>query len=154
MGKTEVILGMLWLAAHNLEIDWEKGEVKITCCPSICRKRKQEEEKKEVKKVEKDKDEKTLKRLVPKRFWKWKKVFGKRESERMPVQKMWDHAIELKEGFTPKKKKVYSLSREERREVQAFVEDQLRKGYICPSKSPQTSPVHFMAKKDGTWRMV
>jgi len=149
-----VILGMLWLAAHNLEIDWEKGEVKITCCPSICRKRKQEEEKKEVKKVEKDEDEKTLKRLVPKRFWKWKKVFGKRESERMPVQKMWDHAIELKEGFTPKKKKVYSLSRKERREVQAFMEDQLRKGYICPSKSPQTSPVHFMAKKDGTWRMV
>jgi len=149
-----VILGMLWLAAHNLEIDWEKGEVKITRCPSICRKRKQEEEKKEVKKVEKDEDEKTLKRLVPKRFWKWKKVFGKRESERIPVQKMWDHAIELKEGFTPKKKKVYSLSREERREVQAFVEDQLRKGYICPSKSPQTSPVHFMAKKDGTWRMV
>jgi len=145
-----VILGMLWLAAHNLEIDWEKGEVKITRCPSICRKRKQEEEKKEVKKVEKDEDEKTLKRLVPKRFWKWKKIFGKRESERMPVQKMWDHTIELKEGFTPKKKKVYSLSREERGEVQAFVEDQLRKGYICPSKSSQTSPVHFMAKKDGT----
>ena len=150
MGKTEVILGMLWLAAHNLEIDWEKGEVKITRCPSICRKRKQEEEKKEVKKVEKDEDEKMLKRLVPKRFWKWKKIFGKRESERMPVQKMWDHTIELKEGFTPKKKKVYSLSREERGEVQAFVEDQLRKGYICPSKSFQTSPVHFMAKKDGT----
>jgi len=27
-------------------------------------------------------------------------------------------------------KKVYSLSREEREEVQAFIEDQLRKGYI------------------------
>jgi len=25
--KTEVILGMLWLAAYNPEIDWEKGEV-------------------------------------------------------------------------------------------------------------------------------
>jgi len=24
LGKTELILGMLWLAAHNLEIDWEK----------------------------------------------------------------------------------------------------------------------------------
>ena len=81
LGKTEVILGMPWLAAHNPEIDWEK-------------------------------------------------VFGKRESERMPVQKAWDHTIELKEGFTPKKGKVYSLSREEREEVQAFVEDQLRKGYI------------------------
>jgi len=54
----------------------------------------------------------------------------------------------------PKKGKVYSLLREERGEVQAFVEDQLRKEYICPSKLPQMSPVHFVAKKDGTWRMV
>jgi len=81
-------------------------------------------------------------------------VFGKRELERMPVQKAWDHAIELKEGFVPKKGKVYSLSREEREEVQVFIEDQLRKGYIRPSKSPQTSPVHFVAKKDGKQRMV
>jgi len=70
LGKMKVILGMLWLAAHNLEIDWEKSEVKMTCCPPICGKGKQEEEKKEVKKVEKDKDKETLKRLVPKRFWK------------------------------------------------------------------------------------
>jgi len=67
---------------------------------------------------------------VPRRFWKWKKVFGKKESERMPVQKPWSHTIELKEGFTPRKEKVYSLSREEREEVQVFMEDQLRKGYI------------------------
>jgi len=57
LGKIEVILGMPWLVAHNPEIDWEKGEVKMTHCPPICEKRKQEEEKKEVKKVEKDKDE-------------------------------------------------------------------------------------------------
>jgi len=60
----------------------------------------------------------------------------------------------LKKGFTPKKGKIYSLSREKREEVQAFAEDQLRKEYICPFKSPQTSPVHFVAKKDGTRRMV
>ena len=80
LGKTEVILGMPWLAAHNPEIDWEKGEVKMTRCPPICGKRKQE-----VKRIEKDEDNETLRKLVPKRFWKWKKVFGKRESERMPV---------------------------------------------------------------------
>jgi len=85
LGKIKVILGMPWLAAHNLEIDWEKGKVKMTCCPPICGKGKQEEGKKEVKKVEKDEDKEILKRLVPKRFWKWKKVFGKRELERMPV---------------------------------------------------------------------
>ena len=73
-----------------------------------------------------------MEKLVPRRFWKWKKVFGKVELERMPVQKPWDHAIELKEGFVPRKGKVYSLSRDEREEVQVFVEDQLRKGVVIP----------------------
>jgi len=84
LGKTEVILGIPWLATHNPEIDWEKGEVKMTRCPPICRKRKPEE-KKEVKRVEKDEDKEVLRKLVPKKFWKWRKVFGKRESEQMPV---------------------------------------------------------------------
>jgi len=154
LGKTELILGMLWLTAHNPEIDWEKEEVKMTRCPPICERRKQEVKEKKARKTEKDEDEEVLKRLVPRRFWKWKKVFGKKKSERMPVQKIWDHAIELKEGFTPRKGKVYLLLREEREEVQSFVKDQLRKGYIRPSKSPQTLPVHFVVKKDGTWRIV
>ena len=68
LGKTEVILGMLWLVAHNPEIDWEKEEVKMMRCPPICGKRKQKERKKEVKKIEEDEDEETLKKLVPKRF--------------------------------------------------------------------------------------
>jgi len=72
----------------------------------------------------------------------------------MPVQKTWDYVIELKKGFVPKKGKVYSLSREEREEVQAFVENQLRKGYIRPSKSLQTLPVHFVTKNDGMQRMM
>jgi len=54
-------------------------------CPPICGRKKQKEKEKEVKKVEKDKNKETLKKLVPKRFWKWKRVFGKKESERMPV---------------------------------------------------------------------
>jgi len=70
LGKTKVILGMPWLAAHNPEIDWEKGEVEMTCCPPICGKRKQEEKRKEVKKVKRDENEETLKKLVPKRFWR------------------------------------------------------------------------------------
>ena len=27
---------MLWLARHNLEIDWRTGEVKMTRCPEKC----------------------------------------------------------------------------------------------------------------------
>ena len=36
LGKTEVILRMPWLQAHNPEIDWKKGEVKMTRYPPIC----------------------------------------------------------------------------------------------------------------------
>ena len=30
--KIEVILGILWLAAHNPEINWETEEMKMTGC--------------------------------------------------------------------------------------------------------------------------
>ena len=81
-------------------------------------------------------------------------MFGKKQSERMPTRKLWDHAIEVKEGFMPRKGKVYPLSREEREEVREFVKKQLRKGYIRPSKSLQTAPVFFVGKKDRKKRMV
>jgi len=63
------------------------------------------------------------KKLVPEKFHKWIKVFGKKQSERMPMRKVWDHAIEIKEGFVPRKGKVYLLSREEREEVREFIRE-------------------------------
>ena len=100
------------------------------------------------------KSEEDVKKLVPGKFHKWIKVFGKKQLERMPTRKIWDHAIDTKEEFVPRKGKVYPSSREEREEVQEFIQEQLRKGYIRPSKSPQTAPVFFVEKKDGKKRMV
>ena len=74
--------------------------------------------------------------------------------ERILTRKLWDHAIETKKGFVLRKGKVYLLSREEREKVHEFIQEQLRKGYIRPSKSPQTTPVFFVRKKDGKKRMV
>ena len=100
------------------------------------------------------KSEAEAKKLVPEKFHEWIKVFGKKQSERMPTRKLWDHVIDVKEGFMPWKRKMYLLSREEREEVREFVKEQLRKGYIQPLKSPQTAPVFFVGKKDGKKRMV
>ena len=50
LGKTDIILGMLWLQVHNPEINWETGEVKMTRCPPLCgRSTKLKEKKKEKK---------------------------------------------------------------------------------------------------------
>ena len=99
-------------------------------------------------------DHRKIKTMVPKRFHRWLKVFGKVESERMLVRKVWDHAIDVKEDFRPSKAKVYPLSRNEREEVQKFVDEHLKKGYIRSSKSEQTSPVFSVGKKDGGKHMV
>ena len=68
--------------------------------------------------------------MVCRRFHQYLKMFEKKELERMLTRKTWNHTIDLREGFVPKKGKVYPLSRIEREEVQEFVKDQLRKGYI------------------------
>jgi len=166
---------MPWLAAHNPEINWETGEVKMTRCLPLCGGRSQKKEK--IKRIATEEEEKIIhwviddkedwgrekemkenhrkiEEMVPKKFLKWRKVFGKVESERMPTRKVWDHAIDLKETFKPRKGRIHPLSKNEREEVQNFVEDQLRKGYIRPSKSPQMLPVFFVGKKDSSKRMV
>jgi len=81
-------------------------------------------------------------------------VFEKKKSEIMLTRKTWNHAIDLKEDFVSKKEKIYSLSRIEREEVQEFMRDQLRKGYIRLSKLSQISLVFFVPKKDSKKRMV
>ena len=94
------------------------------------------------------------KKLVPEKYHQWIKVFGKKQSERMLTRKLWDHVINVKEGFVPRKGKVYLLLRGEREEIREFIKKQLRKGYIQPSKSLQMAPVFFVEKKDGKKRMV
>jgi len=67
----------------------------------------------------------------------------------MPTKKVWNHTIELKEGFIPRKR-IYLLSRE----VHEFIKEQLRKGYIRPSKLSQIATVFFIGKKDGKKHIV
>jgi len=81
-------------------------------------------------------DREKVKEMVPQKFHRWLKVFEKVELERMLTRKLWDHIINLKEDFIPKKRRTYLMSRQKKEKVQEFIEEQLRKGYIRPSKLP------------------
>jgi len=50
LGKTDVILGMPWLQAHNPKINWEIEEVKMTRCPLLCGRNTKLKEEKRIKK--------------------------------------------------------------------------------------------------------
>jgi len=108
LGKTEVILGMPWLVIHNPEINWKTGKVKMMRYPLLYGRRNLKKGKvKRIVTLEKEKivrwvidnkkdwgkeeeieeNHKKIEKMVPKRFLKWKKMFGKVESERMPTRK-------------------------------------------------------------------
>ena len=53
LGKTDIILGMSWLVAHNPEIDWEKEEVRMMRCPPLSGKTVKIYRRKEIREKEK-----------------------------------------------------------------------------------------------------
>jgi hypothetical protein len=97
---------------------------------------------------------KTLEEMVPARYHHYLSVFDEKEANQFPSSKPWDHAIDLKDNFVPKDCKIYPLSPVERTLLNTWITEQLGKGYIRPSKSPQASPFFFVGKKDGKLRPV
>jgi len=85
---------------------------------------------------------------------RFKSVFAKEDFDILPEHRQWDHAIKLIPGSEPKSSKVYPLSPVEQKELDTFLEENLRTGQICPSKSPIAAPVFFIKKKDGSLRLV
>jgi len=81
-------------------------------------------------------------------------VFAKEDFDVLPEYRQWDHAIELIPGLEPKSLKVYSLSPVEQKELDSFLEENLRTGRIHPSKSPIAAPVFFIKKKNGSLQLV
>jgi len=73
----------------------------------------------------------------------------------MPLWKPYDHAIDFMEGAKlSKPAKVYLLSPAERNSLDTWINEELRKGYICPSTSPIVAPFFFVKKHDRSLRPV
>ncbi|KXN86968.1 hypothetical protein AN958_09421, partial [Leucoagaricus sp. SymC.cos] len=88
------------------------------------------------------------KKAVPPEYYNFLKVFNKKASERYSPPCSWDYKIETKPSFCPVSMKSYQLSLKEEQELEAFLKENLDKGYIKPSKSPMVSSFFFVAKKD------
>jgi len=94
---------------------------------------------------------KTWKAHVPEWLHEYGNMFSKHKSERMPLQKLYDHAIDFMEGAKlPKPAKVYLLSLAERNSLDTWIDEELRKGCIHPSTSLIVAPFFFVKKYDGS----
>ena len=76
-------------------------------------------------------------------------MFSKHKSERMPLRKPYDHAIDFMEGTKlPKPARVYLLFLVKRNSLDSWINEELRKGYIRSSISPIAAPFFFVKKYD------
>ena len=86
--------------------------------------------------------QRSLEEMIPEPYRDFAKVFSEQESERLPQHQSWDHPIDLKpDAPETLRSKVYPMPVNEQSELDRFLEESLRKGYIIPSKSPMASPV-------------
>ena len=77
-----------------------------------------------VKEKQKEKEDlieiRTVEEIVSRRFYKYLKMFKKKESKRILTRKAWNYIIDLREGFVLKKEKIYLLSKMKREEIEKF----------------------------------
>ena len=126
--------GKKWKTGRQMKPGWKKQEEREG---KKERRRPTIEEEKMIARIveEKENEEEDLielrvtEEMVPRRFYKYLKVFKKKDSERMPTRKTWDHAIDLREGFEPKKGKdlyiVKSRKRGDTRIYEGLVEKRI-----------------------------
>src|SRR5258706_7228506 len=92
--------------------------------------------------------------MVLAQYHNFRYVFSKETFDKLPPQRVWDHAIDLSPGTELPRSRTFPLSPAEQKELDDFLQENLANGRICPSKSPMGAPVFFVKKKDGSLHLM
>ena len=151
-----IFLGYDWLKEHNQIIDWKTQTMKFTCdldhLPNLIPEEDEDEDVGYQKDEErlfrvdiesyirtntstelaieanKGKNSKTFEAIVPDHYHEYKNIFDKENFDELPLCRPWDHAIELLPGDHVVDCKTYNLTLSEQRELDEFLEENLKTG--------------------------
>ena len=138
LGSAPILLGLPFLRALRPQINWANR----TILPPIS-----------------DPDQSTVSQIsvnatvIPEQYHSYTDVFDKREADKLPPHRPFDHRIPLVEGKTPPFGPIYSLSQTEQVALREYLDENLAKEFIVPSESSAASPILFVKKKDGSLRL-
>ncbi|KAJ1574825.1 hypothetical protein NDA12_005891 [Ustilago hordei] len=90
---------------------------------------------------------------IPKPYQHLQDVFDEVEADKLPHHTEHDLHLKLIEGGKPPQGPLYLKGPKEMSELRRYLDENLEKGFIRPSKSPAQSPVLFVPKKDGGLRL-
>ncbi|KAF8676141.1 hypothetical protein RHS04_06583 [Rhizoctonia solani] len=141
-GNHAAILGLKWLDAHNLEIDWNTRTLSFTHTPP-----------EHVAIAEEEEADSNPLEGVPSKYHQYAKVFGEEEFNQLPPHRHYDIGIKLTEEG-PLNLPLYSMTDAKSATLKDWLRDELKAGKIRPSKSSISSLVMFVPKKDGSRRLV
>ena len=90
---------------------------------------------------------------LPAKYAQYEAVFSKKEADKLPPHRPYDHAIPITDGATVPFGPVYNLSQTELKALHEYIKENLNKGFIRRSESPAGAPILFVKKKDGSLRL-
>ena len=171
-----IFLGYNWLQKHNPIVDWREHTLKFTCnndhVPNLMATDNDDEGEEPGRlfainhsylqnfsteiaiQSGKPKQTQTFEEVIPEAYHEFKDMFNKETFDELPPRRPWDHTIELLTGDHKVDCKTYNLTSAEQKELDKFLEENLKTGHIRPSKSPFTSTFFFIKKKDSKLQPV
>ncbi|XP_069498702.1 uncharacterized protein, partial [Ambystoma mexicanum] len=139
----QIILGIPWLEKHNPQIDWRAKTVQFPECSTTCYPRPDVS-------LATISSEEILK--LPPEYQEFQDVFQKDQANTLPPHRSYDCQIDLIPGTTPPCSRIYALTEPENLHLRQYLDQYLANGFIRPSKSPASSALFFVPKKEGDLR--
>ena len=90
---------------------------------------------------------------LPAPYRSFHRTFSKQGADTLAPHRPCDHTIDLEKGTVPPFGPLYPMSGPELAALREYIDENLAKGFIRPSKSPAASPVIFVKKKDASLRL-
>lgn len=155
----EIILGIPWLRASNPRVNWRTGQLQWDLPGGRSASEKPS--------ADASRDTRKALRIyvitkeptpisteaIPKEYQRYDKLFSDELETGLPEHSRWDHEINLLPGTEPRFHKIYPLNETQTTALREYLDENLRKGYIRPSKSPAGYPILFVPKKNGKLRL-
>ncbi|KAL0187982.1 hypothetical protein M9458_015081, partial [Cirrhinus mrigala] len=147
--QTPIILGFPWLEKHNPTIFWT--EKQILRWSDSCHKHCLSPLPPKMEVGDAHCSSSDLAK-IPREYWDLAEAFSKVKASQLSPHRSTDCAIDLLPGSHPPKGRVFPLSQPESAAMKAYIDEELRKGFIRPSTSPTSAGFFFVKKKDGGLR--
>ena len=157
-----VILGLPWLRSTNPQIDWKtlsmsfsplslSSDFSYEYVMAVVAKHDDTSYVQFV--MSTSEEQNTDSPSLPSEYVLFRDVFEEKNADILPQHRPYDIGIDLKPGAIVPFGPIYNLSEPELKELRDYVEENLAKGFIRPSKSPGGAPILFVKKKDGSLRL-